>query len=87
MALISYVGYHRGIGLQAGCQNSISVYRSRNSLLTQDYNKRQYRLDKLRGKFFYQNASISLNFGNKKHSYTDVDTGKSINSAIMKSGI
>ena len=36
---------------------------------------------------FYQNASISLNFGNKKHSYTDVDTGKSINSAIMKSGI
>lgn len=78
---------YKGIGLQAGCQNPFTAYRSHSSLLTQDYNKRQYRLDNLRGKFFYLKASISLNFGNKKHAYTDVDTGKSINSAIMKSGI
>mgnify|MGYP003182260484 FL=1 len=78
---------YKGIGLQAGCQNPFTDYRSCSSLLTQDYGKRQYRLDNLRGKFFYLKASISLNFGNKKHSYTDVETGKSINSAIMKSGI
>ena len=78
---------YKGIGLQAGCQNPFTAYRSCSSLLTQDYGKRQYRLDNLRGKFFYLKASISLNFGNKKHSYTDVETGKSINSAIMKSGI
>lgn len=78
---------YKGIGLQAGCQNPFTAYRSHSSLLTQDYNKHQYRLDNLRGKFFYLKASISLNFGNKKHAYSDVDTDKSINSAIMKSGI
>lgn len=78
---------YKGIGLQAGCQNPFTDYRSCSSLLTQDYGKRQYRLDNLRGKFFYLKASISLNFGNKKHAYSDVDTDKSINSAIMKNGI
>ena len=78
---------YKSIGVQAGCQNPFTDYRSHSSLLTQDYSKRQYRLDNLRGKFFYLKASISLDFGNRKHSYTDVDTSKSINSAIMKSGI
>lgn len=78
---------YKNIGLQAGCQNPFTAYRSHSLLLTRNYSKFQYRLDNLRGKFFYLKASISLNFGNKKHSYTDVETGKSINSAIMKSGI
>lgn len=78
---------YKSIGVQAGCQNPFTDYRSHSSLLTQDYSKRQYRLDHLRGKFFYLKASISLDFGNRKHSYTDVDTSKRINSAIMKSGI
>lgn len=77
----------KGIGLQAGCQNPFTDYRSHSSLLTRDYSKFQYCLDNLRGKFFYLKASISMDFGNKKHAYSDVDTDKSINSAIMKNGI
>lgn len=78
---------YKGIAVQAGCQNPFTDYRSHSSLLTQDYGKYQYRLDNLRGRYYYLKASISLNFGNKKHSYTDVDSNKSINSAIMKNGI
>ena len=77
----------KGIGLQVCCQNPFTDYRSHSSLLTRDYSKCQYRLDNRRGKFFYLKASISMDFGNKKHVYSDVDTDKSINSAIMKNGI
>lgn len=78
---------YKGIALQAGCQNPFTDYRSHRSLITQDYNKCLYRLDNFRGKYYYLKASISVNFGNKKHSYSDVNTNKSVNSAIMKNGI
>lgn len=78
---------YKGLAVQAGCQNPFTDYRSHSSLLTQDYSKHRYRIDNLKGKYYYLKASISLDFGNKKHAYTDADTGKSINSAIMKSGL
>lgn len=77
----------KDIAVQAGCQNPFTSYRSHSSLLTQDYCRSQYRFDNLKGKYFYLKVSISLNLGNKKHTYTEMDTNKSINSAIMKNGI
>lgn len=77
----------RDIAVLAGCQNPFTNYRTHSSLLTQDYCRSQYRFDNLKGKYFYLKVSISLNLGNKKHTYTEMDTNKSINSAIMKNGI
>lgn len=77
----------RDIAVLAGCQDPFTNYHSHSLLLTQDYCRSQYRFDNLKGKFYYLKVSISLNFGNKKHKYTDMNTNKSINSAIMKNGV
>ena len=78
---------YKGLSLMLGVQNPFTNYHTNKSLFNNIYIRQQTGIDNMNGKYLFVKFSYSLNFGNKKHSYTNADSDKSMNSAIMKNGV
>lgn len=78
---------YKDMSVMLGVQNPFTEYRITKSLFNNIYVKQQKGIDCMSGKYLFVKFSYSLNFGNKKHSYTNTDSNKYMNSAIMKSGV
>lgn len=78
---------YKGLSVRAGVQNPFTDYKRHEVLLCENYTKHRFIQDNLQGKYLYVKLAYSLNFGNKKHKYSEINNNDNFNSAILKSGL